>query len=170
MVAKPSIPRPLERIADAQGLPTPLWYAYLQQQQSISVDLTAIQSGLDSLGVRVNALESAGSFNFVGLSSVQVLGTPAGGSVSVSLLGDELNPEPTRYYGTDMLGALGYHLRDLAGLADVDVVTTPPVAGDALVFDGSLWVPGDVTTRSNRITADGNFRVTTTSALRVTAP
>jgi hypothetical protein len=27
-------------------------------------------------------------------------------------------------------------------LSDVDTTTTPPVAGDALVFDGTQWVPG----------------------------
>lgn len=140
MVAKPSIPRPLERIADAQGLPTTLWYAYLQQGQATSIDLSALQSEVDSLEVRVNGLETAGSFTIAGLNSVQVSGTPAGGSVSVSLLGDESNPEPTRYYGTDSLGAQGYHLRDLATLADVDP-TTPFALGDAPVFDGTLFQP-----------------------------
>ena len=58
----------------------------------------------------------------------------------------------------------------LGDLSDVDL-TTPPAPGDALVYDGAAWVPGAVSAPilSNRITADGNFRVTTTSALRVTA-
>lgn len=31
---------------------------------------------------------------------------------------------------------------DLDGLTDVDVTTTAPQIGDALVFDGTVWVPG----------------------------
>jgi hypothetical protein len=30
----------------------------------------------------------------------------------------------------------------LGDLTDVDLVTTPPVAGDLLLFDGTTWVPG----------------------------
>ena len=141
-VARPTIPRPLERIADAQGLPTTLWYAYLQQGQAVSIDLAAIQAEIVSLDSRVDALENTGSFTMLGLQSVQVFGMPAGGAVSLQLIGDESAPAAGKYYGTDALGTRGWHVLSLSALADVDLTTTPPVSGDALVFDGAAWVPG----------------------------
>ena len=142
MVARPTIPRPLERIADAQGLPTTLWYAYLQQGQAVSIDLAAIQAEIVSLDSRVDALENTGSFTMLGLQSVQVFGMPAGGAVSLQLIGDESAPAAGKYYGTDALGTRGWHGLLLSSLSDVDLTTTPPVSGDALVFDGADWVPG----------------------------
>lgn len=34
----------------------------------------------------------------------------------------------------------------LGDLTDVDLVTTPPVSGDGLIYDGTDWVPGEVAT------------------------
>ena len=146
-VPRPTIPRPLERIADAQGYPTTLWYAYLQQQQAITVDLTAIQTQIDGLNVRVTALESGGSFSIFGQNSVQVFGTPAGGIVSISLVGDVPAPAPTRYYGTDAAGALGYHPVPVTP-SMLPIVTGEIVSGQPVFVigpDGSLIygpVPG----------------------------
>lgn len=109
MVAQPSIPRPTERLVDFSGLPTPLWYAFLNRAQTVSNDTTALQAEVVALDARVDALEAGGgSFSILGQQSVQVLGTPAGGIVSLQLLGDSIDPGFTMRYGTDTTGAKGW--------------------------------------------------------------
>ncbi|MGP1678836.1 MAG: hypothetical protein ACTS6J_16980 [Burkholderiales bacterium] len=57
----------------------------------------------------------------------------------------------------------------IGDLADVDDAGV--VAGDTLIFDGMQYVPGQASgsARTNRITTDGNLRVTTSNALRIIA-
>jgi len=130
-----------------------------------------LQAEIDAILVRIEELESAGTFTISGVQSVQVIGQPSGGLVNLLLVNDVPNPGFTFHYGTDAVGTKGWYLSSLGSLSDVDLATATPSDGDALVYDAgtSKWVPGAVASQSNRITADGNFRVTTTSALRVTA-
>lgn len=100
-------------------------------------------SDLASINARLDALEAANSgSNIVGQHSIQVIQQEA--QTIVRLFGDVGAPGATRYYGTDSTGARGWFERLLSSLADVDLVTTPPADGDALVWDATAerWVPG----------------------------
>lgn len=170
MVAPPSIPRPLERIIDANGYASPLWYAWLASLQAGTADLTALNERVTVLELEVDALQAATGFNIIGQQSVQVLGTPGGGLVSLLLDGDEIDPAALSYYGTDASGSKGWSALALAALSDVDL--TGIADGDTLVWNASAeaWEPGAVavTQTFNRITADGDIRVTDDGDLRIT--
>ncbi len=150
-----------ERIADPQGRITPSWRDYLRRfAAATSLDdvWTAIAE------IRAQLAESgAGSFlpsttRVTGLNSVRTDGTLSDGVVLVQLQGDVPTPAVSSYYGTGESGARGFHEHALSTLADVDVTTSPPGSGDALVYDGAEWVPAQVS-------ASGGFLPLTTGEI-----
>lgn len=78
----------------------------------------------------------------IGQQSVRVDGTLAGGFVFVLLEGDVTNPAETHYYGTNALGAKGWHAfpENEGGVLPLVTGEVPPV----LVYldDGSLVYSG----------------------------
>jgi len=132
-------------IDDQGGLATQEWrdFFLLLADGAESEELAAEYAALAD---RVAALEQDGgrylpiSTVAVGAGSITQTGSLAGGYIAFSLDGDVDSPGPDYHYATDSSGVKGWYE------APIPVVL------------------------SNRITADGNFRVTTTSALRVTAP
>src|SRR5690606_10207601 len=91
---------------------------------TVSNDTTALQGDVTALTLRVDALEAGGgAFSIIGQQSVQVLGTPAGGLVSLLLLGDSLTPGVTARYGTDGSGTKGWFPEADAFEAETDELT-----------------------------------------------
>ena len=167
------LPRASAALTNAAGPPTAEWRRFFESLAAQTDNLT-LQAEYLALAARVSALEDDPGADIgliLGQQSIKHVGVLTSGNVYLTLQGDAESPGNSYYYGTDATGVKGWHALSLDALADVDLTTTPPVAGDALVYDGAAWVPGAVSApvQSNRITADGNFRVTTTSALRVTA-
>lgn len=159
------IPKPNSSLIGPEGRPTREWWNYWNNLllDAVGADY---QTQIDELLAMIQALQT-GTFNLNGFGSVLVTGSD--GNFTVQLVNDNQSPGVKFYYGTDANGVKGWFQLELGALADVDLETTPPSPGDALVFDGTNWVPGAVTQYANRITTDGNFRITTTSALRITA-
>ncbi len=96
---------------DAQGRPLPVeffrffraWTRYISQIDGNAVNISDILA-------RLAALEAGGvSADIIGLLSVQVIGALSDGEVVLQLQGDQLSPGPESYYGTDELGAKGFH-------------------------------------------------------------
>lgn len=122
-----------------------------------------LASEYQALADRVAALEQDGgaylpiSTVAVGVNSVTQSGTLAGGYIAFSLVGDSDAPGNSFYYGTDDAGDKSFYLLQLDALSDVDLTTVPPTSGDALVFDGTDWVPGAVL--SNPMTTEGDIIV-----------
>jgi hypothetical protein len=123
------------------------WLESLGSTASVTAeDIAAIATALGSPdGTVANIPDQDAGVSFVinGGGSVAVTGTLESGVFSVTLANDSANPGATHYYGTDSTGAKGWFERRLDTLADVDV-SSPPSAGDALVYDGAAWVPGSV--------------------------
>ena len=148
------LPRPNAPFVQGNGAPTVEWYNWLRgfenlfnsSDAGLQAQITQIAYALgspDGTVANIPPIDTNGlptSTMVVGQNSIVSFGTLADGLVSLSLAGDVATPGPDKHYATDALGVKGWH-------------AAPAPA-----------------TQSNRITADGNFRVTTTSALRVTAP
>ena len=163
-------PRPTEPFLVRSGLVTGWWYDYLRTLTPS--DLAAeLQAQIADLIERVGELENESDLlaQFNGIASVRVTGSLASGVVNITLVGDDDAPGASYYYGTDASGEKGWYERLLSTLADVDV-TTPPVAGDALVYDGTAWVPGIAAQPQifSRITAAGDVRITADGDIRIT--
>lgn len=144
---------------DASGKPLPLeFFKFFRGLLTFISESEGSTADLAELTARVDALENAGltAAQVFGILSIQSFGTLAEGSVSFSLLGDEQTPGNSYYYGTSDAGVKGWHLRNLATLADVDP-TTPFAAGDAPVFDGTLFQPAAVIV--NPMTTEGDMIV-----------
>ena len=118
---------------------------YVAQTQGNTASLTAILARLD-------ALEAASTNAVTGQYSVQTFQQDA--ATIIRLLGDIPAPAIQSYYGTNEDGNRGWYQRLLSTLADVDV-TTPPEAGDALIYDGAVWKPGSVDTAVPFFVPDG---------------
>jgi hypothetical protein len=149
------IPKPQAPLLLSNGCPTNEWWNYWNNLLLDAVG-TDYQEQIDALLVMIQELQS-GTFNVAGFGSVLVTGSD--GNFTVQFVNDNQTPGPKFFYGTDDAGVKGWFLRDLATLADVDLITTPPITGDALVYDGTLWVPGAVlanpmTTLGDVITGD----------------
>jgi hypothetical protein len=143
------MPKPTEPIAGPGGLITRSWRDYLRRFAAATA-LAEVWAAIEDIRAQL-ANSGAGSFlasttQVTGRNSVQTFGTLADGVVLVQLQGDEQNPATSSYYGTDADGARGFHGHALATLSDTDVVTNAPTAGEALLFDGTAWVPGEVAT------------------------
>lgn len=157
----PSLPNARAALVDARGLPASEWRKFFEKL-SRQPTLTADQSAeIAALAGRVAALEAEGVDlgQIIGLGSVSAVGS-LGDQVVIQLQGDEDAPTASYYYGTDDTGVRGWHPLALESLSDIDLITTPPVAGDALLFDGvDTWAPGAVlanpmTTLGDIIVAD----------------
>jgi hypothetical protein len=136
---------------------------FVQQAQGNTAELADIEA-------RLAALEQSGlSAEVLGNMSVQVLGSLEDGQVVLQLRGDSASPGPLFHYATDAGGNKGWQQSLLSSLADIDF-TTPPIAGDALVYDGDKWVPGPGSSQQTytRITADGDVRITADGDIRIT--
>ena len=118
---------------------------YVAQTQGNTASLADILARLD-------ALEAASTNAVTGQYSVQTFQQDA--ATIIRLLGDIPAPAIQSYYGTNEAGNRGWYQRLLSTLADVDV-TTPPEAGDALVYDGAVWKPGSVDTAVPFFVPDG---------------
>lgn len=118
---------------------------YVAQTQGNTASLADILARLD-------ALEAASTNAVTGQYSVQTFQQDA--ATIIRLLGDIPAPAVQSYYGTNEAGNRGWYQRLLSTLADVDV-TTPPEAGDALVYDGTVWKPGSVDTAVPFFVPDG---------------
>lgn len=112
MTDSPSLPNSARPPLDPRdGRFTNEWYGYfrgLARQEG----LTAAQSALlNNIVRRLAALEGSGDADadIVGVASVLISGSLLGGLVQVSLDGDEAAPGSSSYYGTDKLGAKGFH-------------------------------------------------------------
>lgn len=167
----PALPPARSSLTDSRtGAVSVEWYTFFSNMLKAAVDSGLLEAGaMDSILERLDALEGAEGGVVVGPVSVQVLGTLAGGGVTVRLRNDVAAPGETYYYGTDSTGTKGWFERRLDTLADVDV-STPPVAGDALLFDGTVWAPGAVAQEQtfNRIDAAGDIRIGADGSLRIT--
>lgn len=102
------IPRANSPLIEKWGAPTSEWYQYWEITGRVAVDLSAIQSQVDALQAEVDGLPNT-SFTITGLQSVQVIGQPAGGNVTLQLLGDSVAPGNSMYYGTNSAGVKGYY-------------------------------------------------------------
>lgn len=133
---------------------------YVAQTQGNTASLAEILARLD-------ALEAASTNAVTGQYSVQTFQQDA--ATIIRLLGDIPAPAVQSYYGTNEAGNRGWYQRLLSTLADVDV-TTPPEAGDALVYDGAKWAPAQVAPPQiySRITAHGDVRITADGDIRIT--
>lgn len=140
------------------------WWRFLRELSNQPGVSTELASQLNALAARVQTLEDADAPNLIGLLSVVVQGS------FLSLRGDAANPGEAFFYGTDETGAKGWYQRLLSTLADVDV-TTPPEAGDALVYDGTVWKPGSVDTAVPFFVPDGqSYTVATNKQALFTLP
>lgn len=161
-------------IAGPGGQTTRAWYAYFQSLRVAASGNATLQAAIDAILLRLESLENEApvDFSIIGPQSVVVTGIPGNGFVQLTLAGDENDPGPTYYYGTNADGERGWYLRDLATLADVDLTTTPPVDGDALTWDETTnkWVPRQATAEQlfQRMTPEADFRITADGNLRVT--
>lgn len=155
----PSLPNARAALVDARGLPASEWRKFFEKL-SRQPTLTADQSAeIAALAERVSALEAEGVDlgQIIGLGSVSAVGS-LGDQVVIQLQGDEDAPTASYYYGTDDTGVRGWHPLALESLSNVDLITTPPVAGDALLFDGvDTWAPGAVL--ANPMTTPGDMIV-----------
>lgn len=141
------------------GPPLPEWRRFFESLASLTDD-ASLQASLNALTARVAALEAEGSTDIgsvFGTDSIVQVGTLQSGNVILSLQGDESSPGALYVYGTDSLGAKGWRQVSLDDLADVDLTTVPPATGDALVFDGTAWVPGAVL--ANPMSLEGDMIV-----------
>lgn len=150
------LPRPNAPFVQGNGAPTVEWYNWLRgfenlfnsSDAGLQAQITQIAYALgspDGTVANIPPIDANGlptSTMVVGQNSVVSFGTLADGIVTLTLQGDQSSPGESYYYGTNGLGAKGWHLLDVASLSDVDLTTTPPTTGDALVYDGTDWVPG----------------------------
>jgi len=138
------IPRPTEPLIDGRGHVSRVWLDFFR---GLSGDqaTTELRAALGALTLRVDGLSDnpTQQNNLIGQGSVRVYGDLSQSNASAQLDGDENSPEASRYYGTDGSGQRGFHALVLAALADVDL-STDPVTGNALVFNGAAWAPGQV--------------------------
>lgn len=170
MVDKYRLPQPNAPFVQSNGAPTIEWYNWLRSFENL---FEASDSGLQAqiteiayaLGSPDGTVGNIPPFNedFLptttvvrGENSVASFGSLANGLVVFTLLNDLVSPGNSYYYGTDDAGVKGWHLRDLATLADVDP-TTPFAVGDAPVFDGTLFQPAAVL--ANPMTTEGDLIV-----------
>jgi hypothetical protein len=148
-VSRGFLPRQDVQFTNPTGRPTTAFYTWLQGLDAAlqgGTTVEQLQADLARLRAEVAEISTSGflpvSTSVEGRNSVQVTGTLSGGIVLVQLQGDVVTPAPTRYYGTDATGKRGFHPHALATLSDVDL--TGASNGDALVFDGTQWVPEPV--------------------------
>lgn len=115
------LPKGTERLVQPNGTPTTTWYRIFQsfsQLVSISEVRAFFKALLQKLGSPDGTLENlppiaVGSYlptstRVEGEYSVDYSGTLDSGLVRLSLVNDEFEPGPTRYYGTSSTGVLGY--------------------------------------------------------------
>lgn len=129
-MAVPRIPRAQTSISQppaVAGKPTgteyiaPIWYDFLRQVLDFINASGLVDPGvIDSILSRLDDLEDDAGGVIVGPVSVQVLGTLAGGGVTIRLLGDESAPGNTYYYGTGPTGGKGWHTVASAFTATAD--------------------------------------------------
>lgn len=172
MVRDVGIPRQQSAFLERSGYPTSEWYNWLRKLEDLfTTGDTGLQAQITQiayiLGSPDGTVANIPPFNtdFLptdtivrGEVSLTYSGTLASGQVVLMLVNDSANPGNSYYYGTDALGVKGWHSRALATLSDVDP-TTPFAAGDAPVFDGTLFQPTAVlanpmTTLGDVITGD----------------
>jgi len=101
------LPKYQARLVDNAQLATPEWYAFLKQNAG---DTTALGTAITSILARLDAVEGGGVDDALiqGLASVFVAGTLANGIVQITLVGDDVSPGNTYYYGTGPDGAKGF--------------------------------------------------------------
>ncbi len=146
---------------DASGQPLPVeFFKFFRSLLTFIAETEGSTIDLAALTARVDALEAAGVDDIglvLGAMSVKHYGVLTDGNVTLTLVGDSDAPGNSYYYGTDASGVKGWHALSLDALSDVDLTTVPPTSGDALVFDGTDWVPGAVL--SNPMTTPGDMIV-----------
>jgi hypothetical protein len=151
-VTLPALPKQSQPIAGSGGIVTTSWYDFLARRDAaLSGDTAELSAQVAALSEQVANLEVG---EVIGLYSVSVSGQLSDGQAYVQLTGDSANPGNSYYYGTSSTGTKGWFERRLDTLADVDT-TTPPVSGDALVFDGSAWAPSVVDSAVPYVVSDG---------------
>lgn len=165
-----AIPRPQAPLIDRGGLPTREWYTYFLEMTAAASGNPELETELRQILARLAELEQASpiNFNVVGLSSVDVFGSPQNGYVQVSLSGDVDSPGATYAYMTGQDGTKGWFL-----LADATTVTadlTKAVdAGTGVMTLGLADLPDSGTGAALRkITRDSKGRLSGTSAATTT--
>lgn len=145
-MATPVLPRAQSELVRLDRVTQPEWLAFFRNLRANVESNTSAVEQIDAILARLEAVEggSASTGAVQGDGSVVANGQLADGLVVLSLENDADSPAATSYYGTDSAGAKGWFQRLLSSLADVDLATTPPAVGDALVHDGTTWVPGAV--------------------------
>lgn len=115
-----AIPRAQSALVDRAGFPTREWYTYFLDLANSQGMTSAQQAQLVALAEAVNELQNeTGSFQFIGSGSVRIHGTPAAGTVQITLENDADSPGASWYYGTGPDGDRGWY-----SLADGFTVTS----------------------------------------------
>lgn len=158
-ITLPRANQPLINLRDGPqgnaGTATRELYNFLRQLSTLT-DNAELQAEIDAILVRLEALEAGENFTIQGTLSVSVTGQPSSGLVALALRGDVNIPGNKFYYGTNASGVKGWYESLLSSLADVDLITVPPVSGNGLVFNGTQWVPGVVASEFSYISSDGD--------------
>jgi len=122
MADSTSLPNDRAALVDSSGQVTRIWFQFFR-----GLGATTTTDAVDLSGYLPNTV------NLLGPASVKVDGSLGAGAATLRLVNDSPAPGNSRYYGTSLLGVKGWHLRDLATLADVDMAGLAD--GDAVTWD-----------------------------------
>lgn len=105
----PVLPRAQSPIAGRE-YPAAVWYDFFRQLRQFVSDNEGNTAQIDAILARLTALEAETQVDalFLGIDSVQVFGTMAGGLIQITLQGDEDQPGQQFYYGTGPTGEKGF--------------------------------------------------------------
>lgn len=166
-----AIPRPQAALSNRAGYPTNEWYTYFLQLRDFAGLSESQVEQLNQLAARIAELENSsgsGGFQIMGVGSVQVFGTPAGGIVQIYLEGDVDQPGASWYYGTGPDGTRSWFA--LADAFEVTADLTKAVDADTGVTTFGLADLADtgVGAALVRITRDSKGRVAGTQSASTT--
>ena len=125
MADSTSLPNDRAALVDSSGQVTRIWFQFFR-----GLGATTTTDAVDLSGYLPNTV------GLLGPASVNVDGSLGAGAATLRLVNDSPAPGNSRYYGTSLLGVKGWHLRDLATLADVDL--TGLADGDVISWDAGL--------------------------------
>ena len=158
------LPNDSAPISDARGLAMQEWrdFFLLLASQTENDEFAA---ELNALAERVEELEDADTsdFTIIGVGSVQVQGSVAGGMVQLTLAGDANSPGNTFVYGTNADGEKGWHL--LGDSFDTTTLarTVDPTTG-VVSYDLAELADTGIGAALVKLTRDGYGRVEGTEA------
>jgi len=125
MADSTSLPNDRAALVDSSGQVTRIWFQFFR-----GLGAASTTDAVDLSGYLPNTV------SLLGPASVNVDGSLGAGAATLRLVNDSPAPGNSRYYGTSLLGVKGWHLRDLATLADVDL--TGLADGDVISWDAGL--------------------------------